>query len=260
MKVRGPPSPVAGLGGEQIEGRRAVRELLVAGRRRARDVWLSETLDRSPVIDEICDVAGKTGVPIRRVPRSRLAAEAQSVAPQGVLAHAPPLEPVELELLCRRGPPDAPKPFLVALDGIKDPQNLGALLRSAEVAGATGVVLPRHGAVRITPTVAKVAAGAIEYLPIALVGGLAAAMVTLRDQGVWTVGLEPGAREPLFGFSLASEPVAVVLGAEGTGLSRLVSQRCDVRVGIPLAGALGSLNVAAAGTLALFEVARQRLA
>jgi 23S rRNA (guanosine2251-2'-O)-methyltransferase len=148
----------------------------------------------------------------------------------------------------------------LALDGVSDPQNLGALLRTAEVAGVTGVVLPRHRAAHVTPTVAKAAAGAIEYLPIALVAGLPAALATMAGAGVWTVGLDPSAAEPLWSLALGAEPVAVVLGAEGAGLSRLAGQRCDVRLSIPQAGQVDSLNVAAAGALAMFEVARRRLA
>ena len=196
---------------------------------------------------------------MRRVPRARLEAEARTDAPQGVLAHARPLEAVELDSLCRVRAGGS-KPFLIALDGVTDPQNLGALLRTAEVAGVTGVVLPRHRAVHITPTVCKAAAGAVEYLPMALVPGLAAALTTLKSHGVWTVGLDPGASESLFGLAVASEPVALVLGAEGAGLSRLVSERCDLRLAIPQFGLLGSLNVAVAGAVAMFEVARHRSA
>jgi 23S rRNA (guanosine2251-2'-O)-methyltransferase len=248
-----------GLGGEQVEGRRAVRELLAAARRPVRDVWLSESLAESAIIAEICELADAGRVPIRRVPRGRLDAEARTEAPQGVLAHARELQAVDLEALCRgRAGSRQATPFLLAVDGVTDPQNLGALLRTAESAGVTGVVLPRHRTVHITPTVAKAAAGAIEYLPIAIVAGLAGAMVTLAGQGVWTVGLDPSADASLFGLGLGTEAVAVILGGEGAGLSRLVAQRCDVRVAIPQSGVLGSLNVAAAGALAMFEVARRR--
>jgi 23S rRNA (guanosine2251-2'-O)-methyltransferase len=144
------------------------------------------------------------------------------------------------------------------VDGVTDPQNLGALLRCAEVAGATGAVLARHRAVHVTPAVTKAAAGAIEHLPMAVVSSVAAALVRLGEAGVWTVGLDPGAATPPFGLDLATESVAVVVGAEGAGLSRLVAQRCDVLVSIPRFGSLQSLNVAAAGALALFEVARRR--
>jgi 23S rRNA (guanosine2251-2'-O)-methyltransferase len=236
-----------------------VRELLVARRRRVRDVWLAEGLDDSPLLAEIMGLAEDARVPVRRVARARLDAEARTEAPQGVLAHAEPLPEVDLEMLARRRR-DAPPPFLVVLDGITDPHNLGALLRTAECAGATGVVLPRHRAAHVTPTVAKAAAGAVEHLPMAVVPGLPAALAALKEQGVWTVGLDAAAEQSLFGLEVATEPIALVLGAEGTGLSRLVRQRCDVVVSIPQSGAIDSLNVAAAGALACYEVARRRAA
>ncbi len=248
-----------GLGGEQIEGRRAVRELLYAGRRRVRDVWISDTVDRGhPVIAEILDLAGEARVPIREVGRSRLDAEARSDAPQGVLAHAETLPEADVARLVERRP-DGPAPFLVVVDGVTDPQNLGALLRTAESAGATGVVLGRHRSVHVTPTVAKAAAGAVEYLPIAVAAGIPAALQTMAAGGVWTVGLDGTADRRVFELELATEPIALVLGAEGTGLSRLVRDRCDVLASIPQGGNLTSLNVGAAGAVACFEVARRRL-
>jgi len=146
----------------------------------------------------------------------------------------------------------------VAGDGVTDPGNLGALLRAAECAGATGVILPRHRAVHVTPTVAKAAAGAVEHLPMALVPGLPAALVELSKLGVWSVGLDAGGTTRVWDLTIADEPVVLVLGAEGRGLSRLVSQRCDQLASIPLAGSLASLNVATAAAVACFEVARHR--
>lgn len=242
-----------------MEGRRAVRELLAAGRRRVRDVWVSETADRDhPLVAEILDLAEEGRVPVREVGRGRLDAEARSEAPQGVLAHAEPLADVPLETMAKAKAGAAP-PFLVVVDGVTDPQNLGALLRTADGAGVTGVVLPRHRAVHVTPAVTKAAAGAIEHVPLALVAGVPAALQTLGAAGVWTVGLDGDADRTIFGLDLATEPVALVLGAEGTGLSRLTRQRCDVLAAIPRLGALSSLNVAAAGAVACFEVARRRL-
>jgi 23S rRNA (guanosine2251-2'-O)-methyltransferase len=245
-----------GLGGEQVEGRRAVRELLVARRRRVRDLWLADGTDESALLAEIVDLAGELRVPVRRVARSRLDGQARTEAPQGVLAHADPLPEASLEDLVGRGS----DPFLLCLEGITDPHNLGALLRTAECAGATGVVLPKHRAVHVTPTVAKAAAGAVEHLAIALVPGIPAALRSLRDAGVWSVGLDARAPFSIFQLdrSLAGGPVALVLGAEGTGLSRLARERCDLLASIPQRGALESLNVAAAGAVACFEVARVR--
>lgn len=236
-----------------------MRELLLAGRRRTHEVLLAADLDPAPVIDDIRDLAAEARVPIREVARTRLEAQARTDAPQGVIAHAAPLPEADLDDLARSRA-GRPAPFLVALDGVTDPGNLGALLRSAEGAGATGIVLPRHRSVHVTPAATKAAAGAIEHLPIAVVGGLPAALARLRELGVWVVGLDGAADRPLWSIDLGDEPVALVLGAEGSGLGRLVRSRCDVVVAIPLAGRLGSLNVAAAGALACFEVARRRSA
>lgn len=246
-----------GLGGDQVEGRQAVRELLLAGRRKVHEIWIATDQDEAVVLDDIGELAMSLGVPVRDVARSKLYARAKTEAPQGILALAKPLPEVELEQLMAI-PKKGPRPFLLAVDGVTDPGNLGALLRSAEGAGVTGVVLPKHRAVHVTPTVAKTAAGAVEYLPMAIVGGLPTAISAMRDAGIWVIGLDEGGSETLFDLALDDEPVALVLGAEGKGLSRLVRQRCDVVASIPLGGRLASLNVAAAGALACFEVARRR--
>ena len=248
------PTAPRGLGGEQVEGRRAVRELLTARRRKVRDIWLADGLDESALLAEIIDVASEQRVPIRTVSRGRLEGEARTDAPQGVLAHAEPLPELELDDLAR---PDA---FLLCLDGITDPHNLGALLRTAECAGVTGVIVPKHRAVHVTPTVAKAAAGAIEHLAMAVVPGIPAALKTLGDAGVWSIGLDAEAPASLFelDFDVAATPIALVLGAEGAGLSRLARQRCDLLASIPQFGAIDSLNVAAGGAVAAFELARRR--
>jgi 23S rRNA (guanosine2251-2'-O)-methyltransferase len=131
-------------------------------------------------------------------------------------------------------------------------------MRSALAAGATGLVTGRHRSAHLTPAALKAAAGAAEYLPVATVPGIPAALASLSAAGVWTVALDAGAATPLWNLPLASAPLALVLGAEGRGLSRLVHQRCELAVNIPLRGPLASLNVAAAATLACFEVARMR--
>jgi 23S rRNA (guanosine2251-2'-O)-methyltransferase len=253
----GPSGTRHGLGGDQVEGRQAVRELLLAGRRKVREVWLLSEQDPADVLDDIVELAEAERVPVRSVGRGKFFAEARCEAPQGVLAKAAPLEPVVLDELAEGRKGQAP-PFLVAVDGVTDPGNLGAVLRSAECAGVTGIVLPRHRAVHVTPTVTKAAAGAVEHLHFALVGGLPTALQDLSRAGVWVVGLDAGGSVGLWDLPAADGPIALVLGAEGTGLSRLVRQRCDAVASIPLAGALGSLNVAAAAALACFEVARAR--
>lgn len=239
-----------------MEGRQAVAELLAAGRRAVDDVWMAAGLDPAPVLDRILELAAGRGVPVRRVSRARLDAEARTEAPQGVLAHADPLPEADLDDLCRGG--SGSPPFLLGLDGVEDPHNLGALLRSAEGAGVTGVVVPRHRAAHVTPTVAKVAAGAVERMPMAVVPGLPNALSRAKALGVWIVGLTTHGGDALFDLRLGDLPLMIVLGGEGPGLSRLVAQRCDLLGTIPLHGSLPSLNVGAAGAVALFEVARQR--
>lgn len=245
MPRKGPPDF---LGGDQVEGKRAVLELLRAGRRRVRTVQLANNVERDAVIDEIMDLAGPR---LRTVPFERL--PARSDGHQGVVATAEPLRPVDLDSLL-----DAERPFLVALDGVTDPRNLGAVMRSAETAGATGIVLPRHRSARVTPVVAKAAAGAIEYLPIALVSGIPAALERASRHDVWTVGLDERGEQSLFDLAIGDQSVMLVLGAEGRGLARLTRERCDVLVRVPMHGHVASLNVAAAATLACHEVARRR--
>ncbi len=247
-----------GLGGEQVEGRQAVAELLAARRRQVTDVWMASELEPAPILDRIETLANEARVPLKRVSRTRLDAAAATDAPQGVLAHARPLPEAALDDLCRP-PASSPKPFLLAVDGVTDPHNLGALLRSADAAGATGAVLARHRAVHVTPTVAKAAAGAVEHVPIAVVAGMPAALARAKELECWVVGLAGDGEQSLFdGLAVADEAIVLVVGAEGAGLSRLARARCDVVVRIPMRGGLGSLNVSAAGAVALFEVSRRR--
>jgi 23S rRNA (guanosine2251-2'-O)-methyltransferase len=148
--------------------------------------------------------------------------------------------------------------FLVLLEGVTDPQNLGAILRSAECAGVTGVAVPRHRSVHVTPAVTKAAAGAIEYLQMALLPGMPSALQDLERLGVMTVGLDERGTTSLYDLDLSDRPVALVLGSEGTGLSPLSRRRCEVLCSIPVGGEIPSLNVSAAAAVACFEVARQR--
>jgi 23S rRNA (guanosine2251-2'-O)-methyltransferase len=243
------------LGGDQVEGRQAVRELLVAGRRKVYELLVASDDERGPVRD-IVDLAAKGRVTVKHVSAGKLAGAARTEAPQGVLARCAPLEEVELDTLTKRRKGVAP--FLVAVDGVTDPGNLGALLRAAECNGVTGVVLPRHRSVHVTPAVTKAAAGAIEHLPMTVVAGLPNTLERLKTAGVWVVGLDGGGDTPVDRLPLASEPLVLVLGAEGAGLSPLVRKRCDLVAAIALRGRLASLNVAAAGAIATYEVARQR--
>lgn len=242
-----------GLGGDRVEGRRAVLEALRAGRRRVRQVWMASERDPAPVLDQIRAAAARSNIPVSVVTADELDARAKTDAPQGVVAKADPLPEADFDRLVAD-----PKAFLVALDGVTDPRNLGAVLRSADGAGATGVLLPKRRAVHITAAAAKSAAGAIEHLPIALVSGIPSALERASRAGVWTVGLDGQGDVDLFDLPVADRPLVLVLGAEGSGLARLTRERCDLVARIPMRGGIGSLNVAAAAALACYEVARGR--
>jgi 23S rRNA (guanosine2251-2'-O)-methyltransferase len=254
-RPRRAPGPEAG---EQVEGRQAVRELLRARRRAVHSVTIADSTERNGLLDEIVALAADGGVPVRRVGRDRIEAMALTDAPQGVIAAAEPLVDVELSVLVRRRPEAAP-PFLVVLDGVTDPHNVGAVMRSALSAGATGLVVARHRAAHLGPTAVKAAAGAAEWLPVAVVAGIPNALSELREAGVWTVGLDAGGEVAVWDLEVATEPLALVLGAEGDGLSRLTRQRCELVASVPMQGPLASLNVSAAAALGCFEVARRRL-
>ena len=245
------------LGGRQVEGRQAVRELLMAERRRVNEIWISAELKGDEGVSDIVEIAQAQRVPVAYVAKGKVEREARTDAPQGVLAHAADLPEADLGTLLQ-GRDGAP-PFLVAVDGVTDPRNLGAIIRSCDGAGVHGMLLPRSRAVHVTPTVAKASAGAVEHVDIALVPGLPTVMKQLKDRGIWIVGLDDEADQTLFELgSLATEPICLVLGAEGAGLSRLVRERCDSIVSIPMLGGVSSLNVSAAAALATFEVARAR--
>ena len=255
---RAPRPDKHSLGGSQVEGRQAVRELLIARKRKAYEILISNDLDKNDIIDDIIELANDQRVPVRYVPRKEIEREARSEAPQGVLAMAAPIPDVNLAYLIGDLASKKPK-LLIAVDGVTDPGNLGAILRSCDGAGVDGVILPRHRAVHITPTAAKSAAGAAEYVPMCVVGGLPTALQQMKDAGVWIVGLHDAADKSIFELgSLGDESICLVLGAEGPGLSRLVRERCDVLVNIPMLGALSSLNVSVAAALATYEVVRLR--
>ncbi len=243
-----------GLGGDQVEGRQAVRELLLAGKRSVGEVLMIDDMAGADVLSDIEDLSNEFGVTLRKVSRRHMATEALTESHQGVIARAAPVTPADFDRLMAN-----PKAFLLILDGITDPGNLGAILRTAECAGVTGVVLGRHRSVHISPTVTKTAAGAVEHVPLSLVGGIPTAISQLNDADVFTVGLDGGGDRSIFELpQLKDGPTALVLGAEGAGLSRLARERVSVVASIPLSGHLNSLNVATATAVACFEVVRAR--
>ncbi|HLY22460.1 MAG TPA: 23S rRNA (guanosine(2251)-2'-O)-methyltransferase RlmB [bacterium] len=237
-----------------LVGRHAVLEALRAGQPVSR-VLVSRTARGAGPLRDIVETARRRGVPVQPVDARRLDGLAQGLPHQGVAA----LTAVQalvglddvLEVARGRGEP----PFLIVLDGVEDPHNLGAVIRTAEAAGAHGVVIPRRRAAGLTPAVARAAAGATAHLAVAGVGNLVAALEELKQAGVWVIGADPEAAEPYDAGAL-EPPVALVVGAEGRGLHRLVRERCDRLVRIPLRGQVRSLNVSVAAALLLYEVAR----
>ncbi len=246
----------SGLGGERVEGRQAVRELLLAGTRPTREIVVVAGQNLSGTLAQIMELAEELRVPVKEVARGKFESMAATEAPQGVMARAAPLPEHDLDELAR--PSGGRPPFLLVLDGITDPGNVGAALRTAECAGVTGAVLGRHRSAHITPAAAKAAAGAVEHVPLALVPGIPNALARLRELGVWTVGLDVAAPSTVYELRVAADAVALVVGSEGKGLSRLARQRCDMVAAIPLFGTLSSLNAAAAVAVGCFEVARHR--
>ena len=252
---RAPAREREGVGGDQVEGRHAVLELLRAKRRTVRKIFIAEAQDASDVLDAIEFEAQRQRIPVSLISMTRLDREAKTEGHQGVMAIAQDLDTVSLDDLLR-----VPKPFLLVCDGVTDPRNLGAMLRSADGAGVTGVIIPRHRSARISPSVTKTAAGAIEYLNFCDVGGIPTAIDQLNRAGVLTVGLAGESKESLYALDLGGGPVAIVVGGEEKGLSALTRKRCATVVSIPQVGRINSLNAGVAVSVAAFEVARQRRA
>ena len=239
-----------------VGGLHPVRELLRSDQRVDR-ILLADTRGRSEVLDEIVALAAERGVPVSRIDRAELDRRAEGLVHQGVVAEAPAFPTVSLEDLLARIPADDPV-LLVALDGVTDPHNLGSIARTAEAVGAHGILVPSRRAASVTPTVEKSAAGALAHLPVVQVPNLVRALAQLHDRGVWSLGLDGGAEVELAAHPLVSEPCVLVVGAEGEGLSRLVRERCDALVRLPLRGQVGSLNASVAAGVALYELLRHR--
>lgn len=254
MKVhRRPPTSASG---EILAGPHVILEALRAGRRTLRRIWLARHEQRGIMVP-ILRLARERGVPVEVRPRADLDRLMVGGPHQGILAEAGPFpyaEPEEIVGSALRAPEPA---FLVVLDGIQDPQNLGAILRTAEAAGAHGLILPRDRAVGVTPAAVRASAGATEHLAVARVTNLAAFLGWVKSQGIWVVGADPAGGRLLYSVDLR-EPLALVLGGEGRGLRPLVKSRCDVQVRIPLSGSVTSLNASSAAAVCIFEVIRQR--
>jgi 23S rRNA (guanosine2251-2'-O)-methyltransferase len=237
----------AGIG-DRVEGFHAVAAALAAGRVRSLEV---DPASRSS-LEDLLAAAAAAGLSVEFV--DDLAQRAVTTAPQGVIARCRPLVPQTLDDAVAAVTPAA----LIVLDHVVDPRNVGAIARTAVAAGFGGIVVSERRAAPLGATAFKAAAGALEQLAVVTVSSVAAAIDALRKEGVWVVGLDAAGGSSLFGLGLLTEPVAIVVGAEGDGLSRLVRERCDVVASIPLLGEVESLNVSVAAALGLFEVARVR--
>ncbi len=242
--------------GTLLEGRNAVTEALKAGRTIDK-VFLAEgAADHG--LRRLASLAREAGAVVTAVDRRKLDQMSPTGAHQGIVAMAAAHDYSTLDdmlaLAARRGEP----PLLVLCDELSDPHNLGAVIRSAECAGAHGVIIPKRRSVALTAVVAKAAAGALEYMPVARVTNLSAAIGELQKRGLWVFGTAADGAAPLYETDLRG-PAAIVIGAEGNGMSRLVAERCDFKVSIPLRGRISSLNASAAAAVLLYEAVRQRL-
>jgi 23S rRNA (guanosine2251-2'-O)-methyltransferase len=245
--------------GAHVFGVQPVLEALRAGSRPVERLTLAEGAHESR-LREILEIARYADIPVRRVPRSELQRLAAGANHQGVVAtiaaaHYAHAEDLLDALSARVGTNDPP--LAVVLDGVEDPRNLGAVLRTVECAGAHGVFIPERRASGLTETVAKAAAGALEYVPVARAANVVRLMEELKGRSVWTVGTAADAPKDYTEWDW-TQPSAILLGGEGEGLRRLVRERCDVHVRIPLLGRIESLNVSVAAGIILYEAVRQR--
>ena len=237
---------------EVVYGRRPVTELLKAGGRLERILVAVDAADRG-IVTEIRSRATKAGVPVRVVPKAEIERLAPGRNHQGVVAIGAAFHYADYQELLHMD-----NACLLFADALTDPQNLGSLLRSADGAGFTGVVLPARRSVGVTAAVRRVAAGAAEVVPVARVPNLSRALDEARRAGLWIVGLAQGEGDALWTSELLEPPVGIVVGGEDRGISPGVRGHCDAFVQIPLAGRLESLNAGVAGAVAMFEVARRR--
>lgn len=253
------PSPTAEadeLSPDLIYGRHAVEAALSSNRSLNR-VWVNSRLRYDPRFLPLLDEAKQHGAVIDEVDTQRLNQITKGANHQGIAAQAASYEYRELEALIEESKKNIKIPVFVAADGITDPHNLGAIIRSAEALGSQGIVIPQRRAAGITSTVAKVAAGALESIGVARVVNLRRALETLKAAGFWIYGLSSEASQPLHNVTF-DHPTVIVVGAEGEGLSLSVQQACDVLVSIPLRGNTPSLNASVATGMALYEIYRQQ--
>jgi len=239
----------------QLEGRNALQEALDSGRVIDKVFIASGETDRG--LQRLAAQAKERGAVVVPVDRRKLDAMSCTHAHQGVIALAAAHAYYTLDELLEEAAARGEPPLLVICDELSDPHNLGAILRSAECAGAHGVIIPKRRSVGLTATVAKVSAGALEYIKVARVTNISAAIAELKQKGVWVFGTAAEGSVPMYQADLTG-PTAIVIGSEGTGISPLVRKNCDCMVNIPMKGRINSLNASAAGAILLYEAVRQR--
>ncbi|WP_420805136.1 23S rRNA (guanosine(2251)-2'-O)-methyltransferase RlmB [Acetivibrio clariflavus] len=238
-----------------LEGRNSVLEAIRADRT-INKILISKG-DKEGSIKQIIALAREKGIVVQETDRISLDKISATHAHQGVIAFVAAKEYVEVEDILEIAKSKGEDPFVILLDGITDPQNLGSILRTADAVGAHGVVIPKRRAIGLTAAVSKASAGAIEYVPVARVTNLSQTIEYLKEQNLWIVGTDLSGEKSFFEADLKG-PVALVIGSEGEGMSRLVSEKCDFIVNIPMKGKISSLNAAVAGAIVMYEVLKQR--
>lgn len=242
-------------GHDQVEGRNPVLEAL-QGPRDVKTIYLARGARRAGVIGEILSLAGRAGIRVVEINREEIEKMSKTRAHQGIVAEVSPYRYASMQELLQLIDGKS-FPLILALDRVEDPQNFGSLLRVADGAGVDGVVIARRRSSPVTAVVAKASAGAIEHMRVFQVPNISSTLTRLKEQGLWVVGADAGGSD-LYHEIDFTLPTVVVLGSEGKGLSRLVRDRCDRLVRLPMAGSVSSLNVATAGAVLLYEAGRQR--
>ena len=241
---------------EILYGRNAARECLRARRRHVHKVLLVDTVEPAAIINEIVTLAGQSKVPIQRVSRKTL--DNLAKGHQGVALEVGAYPNVALEDILARAKKLNEHPFIVALDHLEDPHNVGAILRTAEVVGVHGVIIPQQRSAGVTPAVVNASAGAAEHIWVAEISNLVQALTKLKQSNVWLAGVEDTPASSLYSQGNLTGAIAVVIGSEGKGMSRLVKETCDFLIKLPMRGQIESLNASVAAGLILYEVWRAR--
>lgn len=243
---------------EFLYGHWAVMEALHAGRRQLEQLLVVESVEEKGRIGEIVELAGERGVNVRRVPRRIVDDLADGGNHQSVVLRVGPYPYVELEDAFALAEKRGEKPFFLLLDLLKDPQNVGSLLRVADAVGLHGVILQERRSVAVTPAVVNASSGAIEHLNVIQVNNLVNAMKELKSHDVWLVGLDIGPDVPPINRTDLNIAIGLVLGSEGEGMRRLVRDTCDMLLSLPMRGQVASLNVATVGSIALYAAWQAR--